>query len=153
MKKIIILALAAVVCGAVANSQPENAPEGPRGMVREIIMELMHLRKEAAIEEDQRAEIKGILKSHRSEIATQFKAARDARHAMQDAVEAKGQESAEAMQAVDAIAATARSRALLVAKIATEIRPVLTPEQMKLAKATRERTEDMVDERMAKFGE
>ena len=122
-------------------------------MVREIVRELLNLRKEAAVGEDQRAEIKGILKSHSSEIATQFKTARDARHAMQDAVEAKGPESAEALKAADGIAASARSRALLIAKITTEIRPVLTPEQMKLAKATRERIEEMLDERMAKFAE
>ena len=153
MKKIIILALTAVVCGTVANSQPENAPEGARGMAREVIRELLNFRKDAAIGDVQRAEIKGILKSHSSEIATQFKTARDARHAMQDAVETKGPESAEALKAAGAIAASARSRALLIAKITTEVRPLLTPEQTQLAKATRERIEIMLDERMAKFAE
>ncbi len=153
MKKFLIIALTAAVCITPIHSQPENVAEGARGLVREVVRELLDLRKEAALSEDQRTQIKGILKSHKSEIAAQFKAGSAARHAMQDAVEAKGPESAQALKAADGIAATARSRALLIAKIATEIRPVLTPEQQKLAKATRDRIEEMIDTRIAKFAE
>lgn len=155
MKKIILTALAAftvLAAGTLAN--PSQAqPENTRGVVRELVQELLNFRKEAGLTDAQRTQVKDIMKSHKDEIRTQFMSGRDARRSMQQAVEAGGPESTGAQQAADSIAAVARSRALLIAKITSEIRPVLTADQLKLAQTTRERIEEIVDERVARFAE
>ena len=155
MKKIILMALAAftvLAAGTLANpsqAQPENA----RGVVRELVQELLNFRKEAGLTDAQRTQVKDIMKSHKDEIRTQFMSGRDARRSMRQAVEAGGPESTGAQEAADAIAAVARSRALLIAKITSEIRPILTADQLKLAQTTRERIEEIIDERVAGFAE
>ena len=163
MKKIIItLASAAVLAATVHAISPSTASSGLgsgpfRGHAREVIVgiigELKDLRAKVALTDDQRAQIQGVLKSHKPEIATQLAKGRDARRAMRDAVEAHGAESTEATKAADAVADAARSRALLVAKVSSEVAPILTPEQREQVKATRGRIEDSVDELLGKFGE
>ncbi len=149
MKRIILIALAAAAFASPSPAQPENG----RGMVREVVMELLNLRAEANLTDEQRAQIKQVLQSHKDEIGDQFKTGRDARRSMREAVEAGGPESTGALAGADAIAAVARSRALLIARITSEIRPILTADQLKLAQATRERIEEMIDERISNFAE
>lgn len=149
MKRFFLIALATAALVSQSPAQPENG----RGMVREVVRELLNLREEINLTDEQRAAIKGVVKSHKDEIGTQFKSGRDARRSMRQAVEAGGPDSAEALAAADAIAAAARSRALLVARITSEIRPILTPDQLKLAHDARERIEEMIDERLARFAQ
>lgn len=143
-----------VFAAALATTAPA-APETPRagGIIREIARELFNLREQAGLTDQQRAGVKSILKSHKPEIAAQITSGRDARRAMHRAVESSGPESAETLKAADAVAAAARNRALLTARIASEIRPLLTAEQVALAKATRERIEESVDARFSGFSE
>ncbi|OYV02801.1 MAG: hypothetical protein CFE26_21790 [Verrucomicrobiales bacterium VVV1] len=163
MKKIILtLASAAVLAATVHAISPNSATPATgsgmfRGHAREVVMgiigELKDLRAKVALTEDQRSQIQGIVKSHKPEIGSQLEKGRDARRAMQAAVEAHGADSAEASKAADAVADAARSRALLTAKIRSEVAPVLTQEQREEMKATRGRIEDSVDELLGKFGE
>ena len=163
MKKIIItLASAAFLAATVHAVSPNGATSttGPgqfRGHAREVVMgiigELRELRSKIALTGDQRSQIQEIVLTHKSEIGTQLEKGRDARRAMRDAVEAHGADSSEVTKAADAVADAARSRALLTAKIRSEVAPILTPEQREEIKSTRGRIEDSVDELLGKFGE
>lgn len=163
MKKIIItLASAAVLAATVHAISPNSATPATgsgmfRGHAREVVMgiigELKDLRAKVALTDDQRSQIQSIVKSHKPEIGTQLEKGRDARRAMQDAVEAHGADSTEVAKAADAVADAARSRVMLIAKIRSEVAPILTPEQREEMKATRSRIEDSVDELLGKFGE
>ena len=163
MKKIIITLAAAAALAATVHAVSQNDAASAvgsgmfRGHAREVIAgivgELKGLRSQLNITEGQRTQIQGVVKSHKPEIAAQLEKGRDARRAMRDAVEAHGPDSAETMKATDAVADSARARALLVAKISSEVSPILTSEQREQVKATRSRIEDSVDELIAKFGE
>ena len=163
MKKIIITLASAAFLAATVHAVSPNAATSTtgsglfRGHAREVVMgiigELKDLRSKIALTEDQRSQIQGIVRTHQSDIGTQLEKGRDARRAMRDAVETHGADSTEATKAADAVADAARSRALLTAKIRSEVAPILTPEQREEMKATRGRIEDSVDALLGKFGE
>ena len=49
--------------------------------------------------------------------------------------------------------AAAEHRALLIAKIATELKPILTPDQVSKIESAWSEVENLIDERFAKAGE
>ncbi len=122
-----------------------NRQSGIRLLVSNIAHELLNLREQAPLSDEQRTEVRSVMKSHKAEILAQFEKGRDARRAMMEAVGQDGPDSAEALKAADAIGESARSRALLTAKVVSEITPLLTPEQKTLAKSALERIEGEVD--------
>lgn len=119
---------------------------GIRSLVSDITRELLNLREQAPLSAEQRTEVRDVLESHKAEIRAQFEKGRDARRAMIDAVAQKGPDSAEAQKAADAIGEVARNRAMLTAKVVSEITPLLTPQQKTLAKDALERIEGKVDD-------
>jgi Spy/CpxP family protein refolding chaperone len=147
MKKAAIIALFFAAFITQSSAQPENL----RGGMLDIVRELLNFREDADLTDKQRDHIKDVIASHKSEIEAQFQAGRNARRSMQESVAAAGPESARTQNAADAVAAAARSRALLVAKIASEIRPILTADQLELAEATRERIDEIIERRMSQF--
>ena len=163
MKKTALIAattLAATFATITHAASPGNEPTGGgylrsgiRSLVSEIARELLNLREQAPLSDEQRTEVRGVLKSHKAEILAQFEKGRDARRAMIEAIGQKGPESPEALKAADAIGESARSRALLTGKVVSEITPILTPEQKTLAKSTLERIEDKVDGMFSGFAE
>jgi Spy/CpxP family protein refolding chaperone len=119
---------------------------GIRTLVTDIAQELANLRAEAPLTDAQRKEVRSVVQSHKAEIRAQFEKGRDARRAMIDAVAQNGPDSPEAQKAADAIGEVARNRALLTAKVVSEITPLLTPQQKTLAKDALERIEGKVDD-------
>lgn len=147
MKKLTAIIACASIAFAVnkTHAEPGMLRERGRELVRTIAMDLLDFRSKAGITDEQKSQIKEIVQSHKPEIVAQLQKGKDARRAMQAAVEATGPESTEALKAADGVADAARSRALLTAKVMSEIRPVLTPEQLSLAKSTRDQIEAVVD--------
>jgi Spy/CpxP family protein refolding chaperone len=157
MKKTALIAAAALVAAFAtithaASPADESAASfgslrsGIRTLVTDIAQELANLRAEAPLSDAQRKEVRSVVQSHKSEIRAQFEKGRDARRAMIDAVAQKGPDSPEAQVAADAIGEAARNRALLTAKVVSEITPLLTPQQKTLAKDALERIEGKVDD-------
>lgn len=140
MKRIILItfAAAAVALGASvpAANDTTAAPDSMRAKLRKLFpgvsRVLRDFHQQAPLSDVQRSQVREILKSHKSEITTQFKTGKDARRAMFDAVEQSGPDSPLALKAADIVGAAASSRALLAGKIRSEILPILTPEQKKL---------------------
>jgi Spy/CpxP family protein refolding chaperone len=156
MKKTALIAAAALVAAfatithAASSADPSTTSfgsfrSGVRALVSDIAQELANLRAQAPLSDAQRKDVRNVVQSHKSEIRAQFEKGRDARRAMIDAVAQKGPDSPEALKAADAIGEAARNRALLTAKVASEITPLLTPEQKTLAKSALERIKDKVD--------
>lgn len=131
--KTTLLFLAGTVCLLPMVSTAAKAAEaGPlRGQVKE---KLMALRDDLGLDANQKKEIREALVGRKTEIAAQFKLGKNAREAMQTAVKEHGAESAEATAAANGIGDAAKKRALLVASITEQIKPILTPDQLKKLK-------------------
>ena len=155
MKKVILIALAAmaVAFGATTREASESMgslASGPYGgkirtLISTIRNEIHDFRQQTPLTDAQRDQVKAILQSHKSEIGAQFKKGSEARRNMREAVSQSGPESAETLKASDGIADAAKSRALLLAKISSEVSPILTPEQRQHVGDARARIENMVD--------
>ena len=65
---------------------------------------------------------------------------------MREAVSSHGADSAEAKAAASRIGEVARDRALLVGRLATEIKPLLTAEQVGKLQSARSEIEEMIDQ-------
>ncbi|WP_395751439.1 Spy/CpxP family protein refolding chaperone [Prosthecobacter sp.] len=124
---------------------PEQTRSSIREMVRTAARHLLNFRKQTPLSDEQKAALSKILAEHREEIQTQIKQGREARHAMEKAVKENGSTQA----AADKIGDAARDRALLMARIAKEVRPLLTPEQQKRMEEARGEIEGLVDGALA----
>ncbi len=136
-----VAALTAPIVGTVeaatasATSLPNErfAPydsDGPvRKALRGAIRRLLAFREETPLSETQRAQMRNVLQAHKNEIQTQLAAMQEAHAQLRAAIRKGGANGAEVNAAADRVAAAARSGALLHAKIAGEIRPLLTNEQ------------------------
>ncbi len=98
---------------------------------------LMVLREELNITEEQRAKVREVLKSHRDEIAPAAKAVWEKRTALRDAVLDDGTNEKAIREAADALGKAAGDAAVVAAKVAREVRPILTDEQQAKIRATR----------------
>lgn len=159
MKLIVpILAAGLGVAGLGISAQSTGGSALPgqhTGPLREIVQTAMrhflNFRKETPLSAEQRDSVKKILESHRDEIRSQMTKGRDARRAMAEAAK-KDPASTETRSAADKIGEVARDRALLMAKIGAEVRPLLTTEQSQLIEAARTEIEPMVDAALARIG-
>jgi Spy/CpxP family protein refolding chaperone len=159
MKKIlIILLIAATTIPAPAVPKPVGIGEGLgseafRSSVRELVQTAMrnflNFRKETPIGEEQRQKIGAILGAHRAEIRGLITRGREARRACAVGAKAQGPDGAETREAAEAIGRVARDRALLMAKLGSEVRPLLTAAQQKHLESARGEFEDLVDQALA----
>jgi len=135
-----------------ASAAPSSDGSGAGGgsIRSRIIEKLRGLRSDLNLTDTQRGEIKKILVSHRDEIRNQWQSGKTAREGMREAVTAHGADSAESKAAAAHIGESARDRALLVARIATEIKPLLTADQVSKLQSTRTDIEGMIDEAASK---
>ena len=124
---------------------PDQARSSIREIVRTAVRHLLNFRKQTPLSEEQKAAISRILAEHREKIGAQIKQGRAARQAMEAAVKDNGSTKAAAEKIGDA----ARDRALLMARIGAEVRPLLTPEQQKQLEAARTEIEGLVDGALA----
>lgn len=127
-----------LICAAMIAATSIGSAAGLGGHRSQVIEELKGLRQELNITADQKTRIRGIIAVHKVEIQQQITLGKRAREDMKQAVQAHGSVSTEASQAADGIGRAAKSRALLVAKILTELRPILTREQLKTLESARE---------------
>ena len=103
-----------------------------------MAQEFQKIREDLALTRSQKSQIRQVLMGHKDEIKTQRAAGIEARQALKTATATHGPDSKETNAAADGIAAVAKSRALLVATIFSEVRPILTPEQIKTLESARE---------------
>lgn len=130
---------------------PEKHASSLREIARTAVRHLLNFRKETPLSAEQRASVAKILETHREEIRTQMTKGRDARCAMAEAAK-KDANSAATRAAAEKIGDVTRDRALLVAKIGAEVRPLLTPEQLKHIETARGELESLVDAALSQIG-
>ena len=158
MKKLTLLLLAvfglvtavpAMAFGRSADIGEGIIPDQTRSSIREIVRtavrHFLNFRKQTPLSEEQKAAISKILAEHREEIHAQINQGRSARHAMEAAVKENGSTKAAAEKIGDA----ARDRALLMARIGVQVRPLLTTEQQEQLEAARTEIEGLVDGALA----
>jgi len=159
MKRILtFVVIAAGVTGigfAAASSSDTLLPEKHGSAIREIVRtavrHVLNFRKETPLTAEQRASVAKILETHREEIRTQMTKGRDARRAMAEAAK-KDANSAATRAAAEKLGDLTRDRALLIAKIGAEVRPLLTPEQQKHIETARGELESLVDAALGQIG-
>lgn len=159
MKRLItFLVIAAGITGigfaATSSSDtlpPEKHGSALREIVRTAVRHFLNFRKETPLSAEQRASVTKILESHRDEIRAQMTQGRDARRAMAEAAK-KDANSAATRSAAEKLGDVTRDRALLIAKIGAEVRPLLTPEQQKHIEAARGELESLVDAALNQIG-
>ena len=98
-----------------------------------------HLSRALDLSDDQKTQIKTILKSHAAEIETQMKASAAARRALHDAVLAQPADEAAIRARAADLGRVQGDGAVLFSKFRTEIQPILTPEQRDKMQTLRER--------------
>ncbi len=124
---------------------PDQTRSSIREIVRTAVRHFLNFRKQTPLTDGQKAAISKILAEHREEIRAQINQGRAARHAMEAAVKENGSTKAAAEKIGDA----ARDRALLMARIGVQVRPLLTPEQQKQLETARSEIEGLVDGALA----
>jgi len=138
--------LGLAMLATAAPSSPAAGGVGNGSFRVRIIEKLRGLRSDLDLTDTQRDEIRKVLSSHREEIRHQWETGRGARENMRETVNAHGVESAEAKAAASRIGDAARDRALLVARIATEIKPLLNADQIRKLQSARSEIEEMIDQ-------
>lgn len=124
---------------------PDQTRSSIREIVRTAVRHFLNFRKQTPLSEEQKTAISRILAEHRAEIHAQISEGRSARQAMEAAVKENGNTKA----AAEKIGAAARDRALLMARIGAQVRPLLTPEQQKHLEEARSEMDGLVDGALA----
>jgi len=120
-----------------------NSPLGR--LVMGHVGRLLVLRSELNLTDDQRQQIAGVVKAHRSEILTVAKPIADARRALRNEVMAEKPDEKKIREAAGKLGETLGEAAVLAAKIKGEVRPVLTDEQLKRITDFQAQTDQAVD--------
>lgn len=115
-----------------------------------VARNVLNFRHETPLSDGQKQQIASILSNHRTEIRSQVGRSHEARRAMLEAVDQAGPTSPAASAAAAKIGEAARDRALLIARVGSEIKPVLTPEQLNRVRAALQEVEAAVDSALAK---
>lgn len=127
----------------------DDLPSLPGHPIRNLISAVVHkaldFRKDTPLSTEQKTALAGILQSHHGEIRSQIITARDARRAMAEAVEKTGAYSPDTYAAAARIGEAARERALLLAKVGSKAKPILTAEQLASLESGRSELQAMID--------
>jgi protein CpxP len=103
------------------------------------------------LSDDQKNQIKAILKTHALEIEAQMKASASARRAVHDAVLAQPPDETAIRAAAQKLGQVHGDGAVLFAKIRTEVQPILTDEQRAKIQTFRERMRDRSESGVKSF--
>jgi Spy/CpxP family protein refolding chaperone len=106
---------------------------------------MMTLRAELGVTGEQRAEIRKIVESHRSEIAAVVKPIVEKRRALREATLAANSDEAAIRAAANDLGKAIGDAAVLAAKVKPEVFKVLTPEQQKKVENFRADSDSTVD--------
>jgi Spy/CpxP family protein refolding chaperone len=129
--------------GPLGDDVPEAGPL--RMLVSGQFGRLLTLRSELGITTEQREQIRGIVKSHRQEIAAALKPVADKRRALRDATLAEDANQAAIRAAADELGKAIGDAAVVGSKVKVEVREVLTPEQREKITEFRQQSETAVD--------
>jgi len=158
-KTLIILAAALVALPALALPNggllkdtgllPEGSRSRLRGIVQTAVRHLLNFREETPLSADQRSQVGAILKQHGTEIRELMKRGRDARRSFEEIARKGSPDSAVTREAAGKLADVTRDRALLMAKVGGQVRPLLTPDQQKRLETARTEIHDLIDAALA----
>ena len=146
MKKKALLVLPLAIGALFAPLSAGPLGQGPfRG---EIVQKLMNMRDELGMTDAQKQEIRGVIEGYRSEIKSQWAIGKAAREGMRTAVQEHGAESPEATAAAKKIGDAATSGSLLLAKILSDVKPLLTEDQIKKIQEGRVDITSLIESRL-----
>ena len=129
---------------------PVSAAPFEKGPLRgEIAQTLLELRSDLDLTNAQKKEIRNIVEGYRDEIKEQFTTGKTAREEMRSAVQKHGPESPEATAAAEKIGESATSGSLLLANILSDLKPVLTEEQIQKIHSGKSKITDLIEDRLA----
>lgn len=144
--------IAAVSLAATVTLIAPNANAAAESEIREAAMEKFRaFRSDLELTADQKASIRAILVRHKESIRTQWGQGKSARDSMRKATLEHGPESAEAREAASVLGNVARDRSLLIARIATEVRPILSEGQLRKFEKARGEFEAFIDSKIDSF--
>jgi len=128
---------------------PESTRDSIREVVRTVARHALNFRKETPLSDEQREKLAAVLEPHRAEARAIIERGREVRKTYAEVVKQHGPDSAQAREAAEKIGTLARDRALLIARIGMEAKPLLTAEQQDRLDAARQEVESLVDTALA----
>jgi Spy/CpxP family protein refolding chaperone len=136
---------------AAAGPLGDDVPEvrSLRMLVSGQFGRLLALRSELDVSAEQRAEIRGVVKSHKQELAAALKPVAEKRRALRDATLAEHPEEAKIRAAADELGKAIGDAAVVGSKIKSEVHNVLTPEQRERVGQFRQQSDSVVDKFLA----
>ena len=130
-------ALGLAVAGLFAPNLAAHTPGGGGPQADVHASGLGRTARRLGLSDDQKDQIRGILKSHATEIETQLEASQTGRKALREAMGAQPLDESRVRQQALALGEVRADGAVLRARIRSEIWPVLTTEQQEKAKQLR----------------
>lgn len=117
--------------GAVlARMMQADEPNRPiENLIRDGLKRLIALRDELNVTDEQRAHIRQVVQSRREELVPAVKNVMSKRQALQQAVLAESPDEEAIRAAADELGKSIGEAALVVSKVAAEVKPILTEEQ------------------------
>ncbi len=160
MKKTLVLLFAAslaVPALALTNKDSDSPPLALSGKTRgtlrtwvqTAVRHLLNFGHETPLNEAQRSQVSSVIEKYRPQVHDLMERGRDTRRGFEEVVKKEGPESARARQSAEGVADVARDRALLMAKIGSEIRPLLTPAQQQHLEEMRTELRALMDSALA----
>lgn len=143
------MSLAIAAAGSAAAAPPVDAFEEARPLRMFLSGQfgrLLQLRSELDLSDEQRTEIREIVKSHKSEIAAAMKPVVEKRRALREATLAETPNEQAIRTAAADLGKALGDVAVVGAKIKAEVREVLTPEQREKIKSHRTEADAAVDQ-------
>jgi Spy/CpxP family protein refolding chaperone len=142
IRKPVLMAAAAIalaVAGLLAGRLSADAfPHGARSGGDHALRVFARIARALDVSDDQKAEIKNVLKSHASEIEAQMRAGSSARRALHDAVITRPSDEDAIRSLAEELGRVQGDGAVLFARIRTEIDPILTSEQKQKIRSFRD---------------
>lgn len=133
--------------GPLGNDVPEA--RSLRTLVSGQFGRLLALRSELDVSAEQRAEIRGIVKSHKQQLATALKPVAEKRRALRDATLAEDANETAIRAAADELGKAIGDAAVVGSRIRSEIHEVFTPEQREQVAQFRQQSDSAVDKFLA----
>lgn len=133
----------------MAAKQGAQAGQQEGGPLRQLIGgqigRLIQLKSDLAVTDEQRTQIKTVVQSHKKEIATVASDVVKQRRVLRDAVLAEKPDETAIRAAANNLGQSIGDAAVLASKVAGEVRPILTPEQIEKIKKFQEDSASAVD--------
>jgi len=136
-----------------ARGAQRRAPQTPMGrLAMANAGRAMTLRAELNLTEEQREEIKAIIEKRRPEMQPVVRKVVDKKRALREAVLAETPDERAIRRAADELGKAAGEVSVLASRIAGEIRPILTPEQIEKLEKFSEERDSSVDRWLDEIG-